>query len=227
MSNWGIILAAGSGVRFGAPKAFIPLNGKPMLWYSLEAFEKSTEVNKVGVICREEDQQPVKSLIHDFKFKKIDFVAPGGQERQDSVVQGLNALSPDAAVVAVHDAARPLITAGLIDAVITKAGNDGAALAAVPTKDTVKICDHECVRETLKRELLWSAQTPQAFKKELLQKALERAKKESFYGTDCSSLVERLGVLVHVVAGLPENIKITTFADLVMAEALLKERLRI
>ncbi len=222
MGNFAIILAAGLGTRLGAPKAFLPLDGKPMLLYSLEAFERSSLVHALGIVCRKEDVEKAQNLARSASIKKLRFVVPGGKERQDSVTLGMEAIPKGFDFVAVHDAARPLITVDLIDAVFRTAMEKGAALSAIPVKDTIKIAKEARVKETLERSMLWSAQTPQCFKAELLLKGLEKARKEDFLGTDCASLVENLGVPVYLVPGTTENFKVTTAGDVLMAETLLK-----
>jgi len=224
MKAWGVIVAAGLGKRMGTPKAFLSLAGKPLLSYSISAFDQSSRIDGIGIVCREQDLDEVKRLAKEISRTKVRFVVEGGKERQDSVLAGVSSLPPDAEMVAVHDAARPLITVDLIDAVIAKAQESGAALAAVPTQDTTKFSENGKVRQTLNRETLWLAQTPQVFRVKILTEALQKARDDRFYGTDCSSLVERLSIPVCLVQGSPENIKITTPADIFIAEAILKSR---
>lgn len=214
-------MAAGLGVRMGSPKAFLPLDGKPMLYYSLQAFQRSS-VDGIGIVTRKEDLELAQNLARTYAIGKVSFVVPGGKERQDSVLEGIHALPKRAELAAVHDAARPLVTVELIDAVIEIAREKGAALAAIPMRDTVKSVRDHCVRETLNREQLWSAQTPQAFRLDLFRKAVEKAHEDNFYGTDCSSLLERIGVTVHLVDGSTENLKVTTPSDVLMADALVR-----
>lgn len=224
MNTWGIVLAAGLGARLGTPKAFLPLNGKPMLLYSMEAFQKSSLIDGIVMVCRNEDLKEAEDLARRASISKLAFVIAGGKERQDSVAEGMKALPKEAEFVAIHDCARPLVTPGLIDAVLKKAKEAGGAILAVPTKDTIKIAEHLKVRETLNRNHLWTAQTPQAFRVELFKKAIQQAAADRFYGTDCASLVERIGAPVHLVEGSPENFKVTTQNDLAAAEAILVNR---
>lgn len=223
MANWGIILAAGLGVRMGSPKAFLPILGKPMLLYSLQAFQQSDRIDGIGVVARKEDLETVRNLAAANGITKLGFAVAGGKERQDSVREGLQALPSGVEIVAIHDAARPLLTVQLIGSLIDKAAEHGAAIAAIPMKDTVKVASEGRVLGTLKRSLLWCAQTPQVFRLDLFKQALEKSYAENFYGTDCASMVEAAGFEVHFVEGPQQNLKVTTPSDVLMAEALLGE----
>jgi 2-C-methyl-D-erythritol 4-phosphate cytidylyltransferase len=165
----------------------------------------------------------VRSLVNAAGFSKAISVIQGGDRRQDSVSTALQYLSQDTTVVAVHDAVRPFVSVEEIEAVIQKADKSGAAILAVPIVDTVKQVERDLIDSTLAREHLVLAQTPQAFRIEILREAFERAKKDEYYGTDESSLVERLGRSVSIVRGSERNIKITRPTDLVLARVLLEE----
>lgn len=223
-----VIAAGGSGRRMQLPgnKVYIPVLDKPVLAHTLEAFDRSREVNEIVVVVPVNEIETCRAeVIEPFcPNTKVRLVA-GGRERQDSVFNGILAAAVNCDYVVVHDGARPLLTSGLIDSVLREAMVCGAAIAAVPLKDTVKIADPEgFVVETPDRNSLWSVQTPQAFKKDLLIAAHELARGTGFLGTDDASLVERLGYKVKIVPGEYENIKITTPEDLQVAEAILLRR---
>jgi len=165
----------------------------------------------------------IRTLVQAAGFSKPISVIQGGDRRQDSVSTALGHLSPDVTIVAVHDAVRPFVSVEEIEAVIQKAAKDGAAILAVPIVDTVKQVEKDVIDATLAREHLVLAQTPQAFRIEILREAFERAKKDEYYGTDESSLVERIGRSVSIVRGSERNIKITRPTDLVLARVLLEE----
>jgi len=207
------------------PKQFLPLAGRPILSHSLEAFERCAEVDSVVVVvapgqegrCRAEVTGPGG-------FGKACAVVPGGKERQDSVREGLLALDASVEVVAVHDGARPLVLPEQIDAVVSAARRDGAAVLATPVTDTVKEVAEHRVQQTLDRSRLWSVQTPQAFRLERIRSAHEAAREAAYLGTDDTVLVERLGHPVTIVPGRRDNIKLTTPEDLAMAEGILRRR---
>jgi 2-C-methyl-D-erythritol 4-phosphate cytidylyltransferase len=221
MSTWGIVLAGGAGVRMGAPKAFLPIAGKPMLLYSLQAFQKANNIDKIAIVARREDLEAAQNLCRSTSISKFAFVTPGGKERQDSVWEGVKLLPPDAALVAIHDSARPLVSANLIDALVEAAKEKGAVIPAVPVKDTIKIGENSKVLGTLKRSLLWSVQTPQVFRVDAFKNALQNAFKENFYGTDCASVMEFSGYPVYFLEGSLQNLKVTHPIDVAIAETLL------
>jgi 2-C-methyl-D-erythritol 4-phosphate cytidylyltransferase len=201
----------------GGDKLFAPLAGTPVLGHSIAAFAGHAHVGAIVVVASEANQTAVEELVED--------VAPdarvvlGGVRRRDSVRAGLGALSRCEYVLG-HDGARPLVTSPLIDAVLAGAREKDAAICAIPVADTVKQGDnYGFARRTLDREGLWLAQTPQAFRLELLLRA-HAAYAEDV--TDDAMLVERMGLAVRLVAGSPRNLKVTTPDDLVLAEALLK-----
>lgn len=223
-----VIAAAGQGKRFGdgLPKQFLPLRGKPVLAYSVETISKSDLIGEIIIVVPEDWARAVKTDIVDrFSIPKVTKIIPGGPERQDSVLNGFNSLSGTPDVVAVHDGARPLVSLELLEEVIRQASACGAALAALPSNDTIKKSSPEMyVDSTVPRESLWFAQTPQAFRYEVLKNALSKAADDRFTGTDESLLVERTGVRVKIVKGSPYNIKITTPEDLRLGELILNMR---
>jgi 2-C-methyl-D-erythritol 4-phosphate cytidylyltransferase len=156
-------------------------------------------------------------------ISKVSRILKGGRERQDSVRSGINALEDEHHIVIIHDGVRPFITEEILHAVISEAFKERAVTVGVPVKDTVKtVDDNGWVAETLDRNRLWLIQTPQAFTRDIIQKAYEDAYKDHYYGTDDASLVERIGINVKVIHGSYDNIKITTKNDLVLAEVLIK-----
>ncbi len=210
-----ILVAAGEGQRFGSPKQFAPLGGKPVLEWCLEAFEAHTEVDEVVLVVKDE----AKGKEYLQRYGKVSAVVRGGKERQDSVLSGFQRLDPaQAEIVLVHDGVRPFISGPLISRVIQAAREKGAAIPVIPVEDTIKMVETEEVKRTLEREKLFRVQTPQGFLYSILKRALDKASQEGFYGTDEASLVERAGDRVAVVQGDVRNIKVTTPEDLKMAE---------
>jgi len=215
-----IIVAAGEGRRFGSSKQFALLRGKSVLDWCLEKFETNRKVKEIVLVLKDD------SLKKDYlsRYKKIVAVARGGKKRQDSVISGLRRIDPGKAdIILIHDGVRPLVGQALIDRVIEATQEKEAAVPAVPVEDTIKLIEKKEVRRTLDRENLFRIQTPQGFSYKVIKRAMDKARKENFYGTDEASLVERTGKKVAVVQGDPRNIKITTREDLRIAEALLED----
>ena len=224
-----LVLAAGRGERFGAsqPKAFLPLAGRPLVVHAIEALAACAAIEWiVPVLPAAEIGRLAAWPWSATAAGKVLAPVAGGAERQDSMDAGLSALSPDAEFVAVHDAARPLVRPADVARVITAAARSGAALLAVPVRDTLKRVREGRVVETPQREGLWAAQTPQVFRAALLREALAKARTDAFQGTDDAQLVERLGAAVEIVEGDPSNLKITWPPDLAWAEACLQQRQR-
>ncbi|HEY8367696.1 MAG TPA: 2-C-methyl-D-erythritol 4-phosphate cytidylyltransferase [Thermodesulfobacteriota bacterium] len=219
-----LVPAAGSGSRLGLalPKPFVPLAGRPILAHTLARLEAVPLVEAVVVVAAEGEIETCRGVVRATGLDRVAAVVPGGAERQDSVRSGLAALPAWADLVLVHDAARPLVPAEVVEAVAREAFASGAATAAVRPKDTVRDDDGR----TLDRRRLWLVQTPQGFRRDLLVEAHAAAAADGYVGTDDASLVERLGHPVAVVPGSYRNVKITTREDLVVAEALLAEEAR-
>ncbi|ACX51554.1 2-C-methyl-D-erythritol 4-phosphate cytidylyltransferase [Ammonifex degensii KC4] len=216
-----VVVAAGQSRRMGEgpKKQFRQLLDLPVFAWSLEVCEKVDLVKEVVLVVPPGEENFCLELVKD-RYPKLKAVVPGGEHRQDSVFAGLLHLSP-LPVAVVHDGARPLVTPALMEEVIKAAAEWGGAIAAVPVRDTVKRVDAEGrIKETLPREEIYLAQTPQAFRYELLMQAHRRAKEENYYATDDAALVEREGVKVKVVPGSYSNLKITTPEDLELARAL-------
>ena len=215
-----VIVAAGSSSRMGGvDKVFAPVGGRPLLTYAVEAFERSAAVDAIVIVMRPDSVREGERLARDRGWHKVVAFEPGGSRRQDSVLAGLNALSHSDWVM-VHDGARPCVTGEIIERGLESARETGAAIAAVPAKDTIKVVGEDGrVRETPPRERLWQVQTPQVFRYEVLRHAY--ATNGEAEVTDDAALVERSGKAVKVFMGAYENIKVTTPEDLAVAEALL------
>ena len=233
-----IIPAAGLGTRMGRPgagrglpersgtsrKQFMLLEGVPVLVHTVRKFFLCPVVDEVVVALRPEDMEWVeRQLRAEAAPKPVQFVI-GGQHRQESVKNGLAAVEPDTDLVAVHDAVRPLVAVELIEAVVAKAAETGAAILAIPPVDTVKQVDRTLILATLPRDRIVLAQTPQVFRLELLRRAYEQAENDGFVATDEASLVEHLDVDVSVVLGSDRNIKITRPSDMALARLFLREQ---
>lgn len=223
-----IVVAAGRGSRMGSEikKQYLPLAGAPILVRTLQTLDACQSVDRVVLVVSPEDIDCVRDLIREHRIGKVGAVVAGGAERQNSVWKGLRALLPDSTHVAVHDAARPLVSQDEIQAVIEAAKDGGAATLGVPVKDTIKRVTAGLVRETLERSTLWAVHTPQAFRRDWLEEAHDRSLQQGGHGTDDASLVEWAGYPVRMVRGSYENLKITTPEDLLVAETLFQERLR-
>ncbi|MCL5987014.1 MAG: 2-C-methyl-D-erythritol 4-phosphate cytidylyltransferase [Actinobacteria bacterium] len=223
-----VICAAGASTRMNSrmSKQLIPLRGKPVIAHTLSEFEKSARVSEVVlVVNRGVVDYYRQNVVERYNFKKVRRVVSGGINRQDSVYSGLLALSPYIEIVSIHDGARPLVTAELIDKTVELLDDKNGIVVAVPAQDTIKIVGEDgIVVETPKRSSLWAVQTPQVFPLKLIKEAIEHANEEGFVGTDDASLMERLGYKVHIVLGTKENMKITTPIDLTIAEVIMNER---
>jgi 2-C-methyl-D-erythritol 4-phosphate cytidylyltransferase len=217
-----ILLCAGRGERLGAelPKALVPLAGRPLFTWSLEALQRCEAIDGIVLVG------PVRTLREllaacGHSFHKIVAFTEGGDERQHSVGRGLHVLPEDTTHVAVHDSARALVTPEVIARAVAVAHEHGAALAAVPQADTLKQVTLELVTGTVPRAGLWAAQTPQVFRRDWLERAHREATE---LATDDAALIEWLGHPVHVSLGDALNFKITTAADRALAEAWLVQR---
>jgi 2-C-methyl-D-erythritol 4-phosphate cytidylyltransferase len=215
-----LVLAAGRGERLGrdVPKAYVELAGQTLLERSLAAMDRADEIDFVQPVIGAGDVERYRGLALRPGTKWLEPTI-GGAERQDSVAAGLAALPDGVEWVAVHDAARCLITPEDIARVVSSAQEHGAALLAVPARDTIKRVRDGAVVETPDRSECWAAQTPQVFRFDLLREAIEKAQAEGFTGTDDAQLVERLGISVRVVTGSVRNIKITLPEDLALAQS--------
>lgn len=228
MKTVAIIPAGGAGRRIKShiAKQYLLLDSLPILVHTLKAFQESELIDEIILALPAEDIIHVRQdLIEKYSLTKVKNVVAGGNERQDSVNNCLISIREKCNMVVVHDAVRPLVTAELIRKVIDASIISGAAVAGVKVKDTIKEIQNEnTIWSTLPRENIWLAQTPQAFQFNILKEAYRMAYEEKFYGTDDSSLVERMGKEVTMVESSCENIKITTNDDMSVAEALIKKR---
>lgn len=228
MRTVAIIPAAGSGKRFhaGLAKQYLFLNALPVLVHTLNVFQISDVVDDIILVVPQEDLGFLREqIVEEYGLTKVSALIAGGKERQDSVRNGLGAVATPCDIVIVHDGVRPFVTEDMIARVAKTAMEAGAASVGVPVKDTIKEINGEnIVASTLLRVNLWHTQTPQAFQYELLCRAYAQAEKDHYHGTDDASLVERVGAKVRMIAGSPDNIKITTPEDLKMAEALMNEK---
>jgi len=221
-----ILVAAGAGRRLGknGDKIFRKVGGKPLLFYSLLAFQESRDVGRVVVVVKKVSIGRTKALVRRFGFNKVEAIVCGGRMRQDSVRNGLR-FAGSADYVLVHDGARPFLSTDLISRTVDACVRTGAAVAALPVSDTVKKVVGKRVVRTVSRDGLWLAQTPQVFRRRLLEQAFERGTASS-PATDDSVMLERPGKRIAIVEGDSFNIKITYRADLLLAEALLRLRSR-
>lgn len=229
--NIGIILASGIGKRMGAGKnkVLLELDGKPIVFHTLKAFEKCQDVERILIVIRKEEIELAKKIVQKYKIKKISGIIAGGKERQFS---GLNAIkhldkilkNKTRAIAVFHNGANPFVTAEEITNSIQNAKKYGAAAVAHPTKDTIKEVDKNgLVLRTLNRSKLWNMQTPQAIKFPLALKAFIKAEEDKFIGTDDVSLVERMGGKVKIIEASENNFKITTPKDLALAKIIIKD----
>ncbi len=214
-----VIVAAGRGERLGKPlsKAFVPIAGVPMLLHAVQRVVRSPAVDRVIVVVRGADVGRAQALLAESGAPKIAAVVAGGAHRQESVLAGL-VHTGGAPVSVIHDGARPLVTPEVVTAVVQAAAETGAASAGVPVHETVKLMDGRDASQTLDRDRLWIARTPQAFHTGLLVEAHHRARADGFLGTDDAGLVERLGHKVRMVEDAAQNLKITVPGDLEVAE---------
>ena len=228
-----IIPAAGLGTRMASStataqgkarsKQFAQLEGVPILIHTLRKFAQTQEISEIWVAMRKSESELFREEARKYDFGHKVHIVEGGEHRQQSVANALNALrAAEDDIVLVHDAVRPFVTSETIAAVIAAVKKHGAAIAGVPAVDTIKqverAADGAVITTTIPREMIVQAQTPQGFRFGVLKKAFDDATAEGFLGTDEASLLERLGQPVHVVMGSARNIKITTPADLELAE---------
>ena len=220
-----VLPAAGSGKRMGAGqnKLFLTLAEKPILVHTLLVFEQDETCTGIWLAVKDEERPFIQSLIEKYAITKVKGLPTGGAERQHSVHSCIKEMKT-VEVVLVHDAARPFITVPTIHKLAQVAYDQGAAIAGVRAKDTMKIVQNGLIKETVDRDSLWMIQTPQAFRFDLLAEAEDVAEKVGFLGTDEAMLVERLGYDIHIVESSYENVKMTTQEDLIFGEAILNQR---
>ena len=218
-----VIVAAGSRMQ-GTDKIMANLAWEPVICHTVRTFDNCFGIKEIVIVTRQDLIPQISELCHRYSFSKVAAIVPGGNSRLESVLNGLAHISSDSTHAAIHDGARPLVSCEVIERTLQKAVQTGAAAPAVPVKDTVKAAQAGIVTKTLKRSELFAVQTPQIFDRDLLMGALHKAQQEQWDITDDCSAVEMLGMSVHLVAGSEDNIKITTPADLTVAEALLQRK---
>ena len=205
----------------GENKLLLKLTGAPVLAHTLHAFEKCAAVRDIVLVCREQDIMPYTDLARAFGISKLRTVTRGGDSRTASVLAGITAAPEDTVLVAVHDGARPLVSEAVITEAVCAAAECGAAAPVVPVKDSIKRIENGCIAADVPRDTLAAVQTPQVFRREVLQRALTDAQRKNRSFTDDCAAVEALGQTVRATHGSYENIKITTPEDISAAEAFL------
>ena len=213
-----IIPAAGSGERFGEEKQFKLLSGRPLFFHTLKLFLQSDYIDEIIVAVPSANVDSTHRDVLSMSAGKPVKVVAGGTRRQDSVKNGIDVSDSDSTLVCIHDAARPFVTEDLIQRSISACEFADGAVVGIPSKDTVKFSENGLVKETLDREKIWLAQTPQCFHKNKLLQALDHAKTENLTGTDESALMEAMGFSIKLVEGDSNNFKITTKDDWIRAE---------
>ena len=213
-----IIPAAGSGERFGEEKQFKLLSGRPLLFHTLKLFLQSNYIDEIIVAVPSANVDSTHRDVLSMSAGKPVKVVAGGTRRQDSVKNGIDVSDSDSTLVCIHDAARPFVTEDLIQRSISACEFADGAVVGIPSKDTVKFSENGLVKETLDREKIWLAQTPQCFHKNKLLQALYYAETENLTGTDESALMEAMGFSIKLVEGNSNNFKITTKDDWIRAE---------
>ena len=221
-----VVVAAGNSTRMGENKQFIPLLGIPVVARSLLAFESCSKVRDIVVVTLEENIPDIEKICEEYDITKLVAVVKGGETRQQSVENGINAAPIDTAYYAIHDGARPLITPEQISETIESATLHGASAIGVYVKDTIKkVTIDKRIVETPKRDFLMAVQTPQIFSADIYKKALRNCHEQNLEVTDDCALVEAAGYPVFINEGNYENIKITTREDIAVAEAILSRRM--
>jgi 2-C-methyl-D-erythritol 4-phosphate cytidylyltransferase len=221
-----IIVAAGDSRRMGFDKLFAAIAGKPVIAHTICAFQRANSVSEIIVVARKDRHNEIKTIVHDEKFEKVRSIIPGGKHRQDSVRGGLDHLESTTRYVAVHDAARPLITPKQIEPVFQQCINHGAAALAEPINDTLKRADSDLlVSGSVDRHQLYAMQTPQIFERQLIEQAYRAVYAANIFVTDEVSAVERMGRKVVLVVNGDFNFKITYPRDLPLADFVLKQRM--
>ena len=217
-----VIVAAGTASRMGGiDKVMAELDGEPMILRTVKTFAALDAIKEIVIVTREDLVMPIMQLTAE--IEKVTAVVVGGASRQESVANGMGALTKKVQLVAVQDGARPLVTHAVIDRAVRAAHSYGAAAPAVPVKDTIKVVTGGVVSSTPDRKTLQAVQTPQVFDLALLKAALKKAKEDGAEVTDDCSAVERMGMSVKIVEGDERNIKVTTPMDLKIAALLLEE----
>ena len=220
-----IIVAGGSSQRMGFDKLFAAIAGEPVIAHAIRAFERATSVSEIVVVAREQRHDEIRKITSGAEFTKIRAIVPGGKRRQDSVRAGLDRIDRDAKYVAVHDAARPLITPAQIEGAFEQCRVHGAAALAQPVNDTLKRADADLlVGGSVDRHQLYAMQTPQIFERKLIEDAYCAVQAGNILVTDEVSAVERLGRKIALVVNYDFNLKITYPRDVPVADFILRKR---
>jgi 2-C-methyl-D-erythritol 4-phosphate cytidylyltransferase len=223
-----LIPAAGMGLRLGraAPKALVDLEGVPLLVRALERFASLDLIGDALVVVPPGQEDVFRLLLDDTFPDSAITLVPGGEERQHSVENGLDALAPDTEIVVIHDAARPFVPEQAVQASIDAAAADGAATVAIPCVDTILVSDgDQYLEETPDRTVLWACQTPQTFRVEVIRKAHAQAREKGLAATDDATVVRLCGGRPKLVMGSPLNFKVTTPEDFALAQVVIRENL--
>jgi len=221
----GIIVAAGKGTRMGAKvdKLFLELDGAPVIVHTWRRFEQARIIDEIILVVREGLQPTYQEIAKKYEFRKRFRLVAGGAERQDSVWNGLQAIVAEAEIVVIQDGARPCTSDELIKTTIIAAREVGAAVAAQPITDTIKeSADGRFIARTLERSKLWSVQTPQTFRAEIIRRALEEVRKRKLTVSDDTAACELIGQAVKLVASAEPNPKVTRREDVSFVEMLLR-----
>ena len=225
-----LVPAAGQGLRMGGsvPKQFLSIGGEPLIVQSLRILQAAPVIDQIIIAVPSADIEYCENeIVAQYRFTKVAKVVAGGAERQDSVRYALAQVPSDTDIVLIHDAVRPFLTQRMIDEVVAAARKEGAAIVALPMRDTVKHVRMDgMIERTVDRAPLWLAQTPQAFRRDWIETAHRKGHTEGVCATDDAFLVEWLGYSVSVVEGSGENIKVTRPEDMVIGEAILSARMK-
>ena len=217
-----VVVAAGSSTRMGMDKLMLPLDETPVIVYTLRAVQAAPSVGEIILVTREDLIVPMSQLCQDYAISKVTKVVRGGASRTQSVRLGTLEVSGDAQVIAIHDGARPFVSAEVIERVVAQAMETGAAAPALPVKDAIKVAHDGVVESTPDQACLFAVQTPQVFESSLIKAALQKALDDGLELTDDCAAVERLGMKVALTRGDERNIKLTTPEDLAVAQAILE-----
>ncbi len=224
--NSAILVAAGKGTRMGAgvDKLFLKVAGRPVVAHTWQKFDDAACIWEIILVVRRGRQKMFQEMAKKYQFRKPYRIVIGGAERQDSVWNGLKALSPETKIVAIHDAARPCVSEELIADTVKRAEETGAAVAAQPVTDTIKeSSDGRLIERTLNRSKLWSVQTPQTFRVDVIRRALEVVRRRGMIFTDDTAACELIGQPVRLVSRLTPNPKVTVPGDVPLIETLLRK----
>ena len=221
-----IVPSAGRGTRFGSNKTMTSLKGRPLIAWTLQALHFVDEIEEVVPVFAPELMEAALRLMEVFDFNKVKRIVPGGEERQNSVMNGLRAVESDPDLVLIHDGVRPLVRPSLVRLSLSSIDDFDGLVVGVPPKDTIKTFDGDVIGNTLRREGLIAVQTPQVFRYKTVCKAYEQALSSGRYFTDDASVVEVFGGSIKLIPGDYSNIKITTPEDLLIAEAIFKPEIQ-